>query len=242
MSGSSGIAKEYRANRLTRHGAAGSFRFRPSRSTRRCPVSVPLLLRTPLLQVGATPVTDTSVVAGARQPAFASDGRLAVSIRGDIWIIPSLGSWQRVTTGGASDREPAWSADGSYIVFSSDRSGKLDLWQVGLGADAQRGTKLTKSDQPDAQPTVAPDGSIVFARGRGAGAQLWRRAPNGTESRLTGNAVTERSPVISPDGRRLAYVALDESGRALRIRALDGSEDTVVLRDRGSIASLGRRR
>ncbi|MEO5569145.1 MAG: hypothetical protein ABIR92_11665 [Gemmatimonadaceae bacterium] len=148
------------------------------------------------------PLADT-LVTGARQPAFSNDGRLAVSIRGDIWIIPVLGSWQRVTAGGASDREPAWSADGSYIVFSSDRSGKLDLWRVGLGANAQP-QQLTTSDQPDAQPTIAPDGSIIFTRGRGAGAQLWRRASDGAESRVTGFAVTERSPVIAPDGSRIA--------------------------------------
>ncbi|HET9425879.1 MAG TPA: gamma-glutamyltransferase [Gemmatimonadaceae bacterium] len=186
-----------------------------------------------LLQAGqsAAPAAPRDTLpAGARHPAFAPDGRLAVSIRGDIWIIPVVGAWQRVTSGGASDREPAWSADASHIVFSSDRSGKLDLWRVATSGSSQP-EQLTRSSQPDGQPAVAPDGSIIFVRGRGAGAQLWRRSTAGAESRVTSNAFAERSPVVSPDGRRVAYIALDGTRRAVRLRAIDGDQDSVVFED-----------
>ena len=76
--------------------------------------------------------------AGARNPAYARDGRLAVSVQGDIWIVSTRGEWTRVTSGPAWDREPAWSADGSTIVFSSDRAGQFDLWRVAVGRAASR--------------------------------------------------------------------------------------------------------
>lgn len=170
---------------------------------------------------------------GARHPAFAADGRLAVSIRGDIWVIPAVGSWQRLTSGGASDREPAWSSDGSFIVFASDRGGKLDLWRVTAVAGAAAGPpqQLTRSSQPDGQPTVAPDGSIIFTRGRGAGAQLWIRDATGGESRFTDSRATERSAVVSPNGTRVAYVSFDATGRTLHLRTLATRSDSAVITD-----------
>ncbi len=170
---------------------------------------------------------------GARQPAFAHDGRLAVSVRGDLWIMMPAGDWIRVTSGGASDREPSWSFDGSYIVFSSDRGGKLDIWRVTIGADRNPGIpeQLTRNAQPDAQPLVAEGGRIIFTRGRGAAAQLWTRSTAGAEQRLTNNRATERSAVVSPDGGRVAYVALDEFGRHLRLRNLTTEADSVIVSD-----------
>ena len=59
----------------------------------------------------------------ARNPAYARDGRLAVSVQGDLWIVSTAGEWTRVTSGPAWDREPAWTPDGASLVFSSDRGG-----------------------------------------------------------------------------------------------------------------------
>jgi gamma-glutamyltranspeptidase/glutathione hydrolase len=170
---------------------------------------------------------------GARQPAFAADGRLAVSVHGHIWTLTPGGEWTQMTSGGASDREPSWSFDGSYLVFSSDRSGKLDIWRVFIGAGGKAGTpeQLTHGIQPDGQPVVAQDGRLVFTRGRGAAAQLWVRSLVGAEYRLTSNRAAERSAALSPDGSSVAYIALDESGRHLRLRNLSSGADELLITD-----------
>ena len=85
-----------------------------------------------LLQTATAP--DSARGAGARNPAYARDGRLAVSVQGDLWIVSKSGEWTRITSGPAWDREPAWTPDGSAIVFSSDRAGNFDLWRVAVGA------------------------------------------------------------------------------------------------------------
>jgi gamma-glutamyltranspeptidase/glutathione hydrolase len=172
-------------------------------------------------------------LAAVRQPAFSRDGRLAVALRGDIWIMSADGAWTRVTSGGASDREPTWSPDGSYLVFSSDRSGKLDIWKLAIDGTAARGEplRLTRSPHADAEPVVSGDGRVIFTRGRGAGGQLWTVSATGVESRLTDSRATERSPTLSPDGGSLAYIELDEGGRRLRLRSLSAALDRVVLTD-----------
>src|ERR1035437_376559 len=127
---------------------------------------------------------DTTVVHGARGPAFAPAGRLVVSVDGDLFAQQSPGGrWIHVTTGLAWDRDPAWTRDGSSIVFSSDRSGRYALWRVKVGTDGTAGTpeRITSSSESESAPTLAPDGSIAFVRGVGNATRIWIRATDGTQ-------------------------------------------------------------
>src|SRR5262249_15447189 len=162
---------------------------------------------------------------------YARDGRLAVSVRGDLWMISKAGQWTQLTSGPAWDREPSWSADGSSIVFSSDRSGNFDLWRIAVGPTVGEPEQLTTSPLPDAQPSVGRDGRIIFVRGRLGAASLWVRLPDGTESRLTKDRAAEQWPSMSPDGSRVAYVSIAEGTRKLHARYLETGRDTVVLTD-----------
>ena len=181
-----------------------------------------------------------STLRGVRDPAFAPDGRLVVSIDGDLYLqAAGGGAWSRLTTGPAWDREPVWARDGASIVFSSDRGGGFDLWRLAVSTPGSSGgqpERLTTSPEPDAEPSIAADGRIVFVRGRGDAARLWSRARDGAEQRLTRGQVAERSPAVSPDGARVAYVAVTETGRRLRVRAFTGDSaraaDSVVVTDR----------
>ena len=179
-----------------------------------------------------TAVTSDSGSA-ARNPAYARDGRLAVSVRGDLWIVSKRGEWTRVTSGGAWDREPSWTADGTAIVFSSDRAGNFDLWRVAVASTGANGEpeRVTTSPLPDGEPAVAPDGRIFFVRGRLGAASLWARSTNGTEARVTKDRAVERWPSVSLDGTRLAYVSIADGARKLHVRTLDGARDTTVLTD-----------
>ena len=171
--------------------------------------------------------------AAARNPSYAHDGRLAVSVEGDLWIVSPRGEWTRVTSGPAWDREPAWTPDGSAIVFSSDRSGNFSLWRVRVGPTGANGEaeRVTNSPLPDGQPVVTHDGQIIFVRGRLGAAELWEHQSNGSEARVTKDRVAEQWPAISSDGLRLAYVSIADGTRKLHVRALDSGRDTVVLTD-----------
>src|SRR4051812_42567490 len=92
----------------------------------------------------------------AHNPTYSRDGRLAVSVQGDLWVVSKSGAWTRITSGGAWDREPAWSSDGQSIVFSSDRAGNFDLWTVSATGGAEP-KQLTTSPLADAEPAVGRD-------------------------------------------------------------------------------------
>lgn len=173
----------------------------------------------------------------ATDPAIARDGRLAVSVDGDLYVRSSAraGAWRQVTRGPAWDRQPTWSPDGRWLVFSSTRAaGNEDLWRLAIDRLEARGVpeRLTTDPAPDVEPTVAADGSVLFVRGRLSQARLWQRAAAGAEKRLTNSPTAERWPAVAPDGRRVAYVQVTEAGRRLRLRSLDGPQDTVVTAER----------
>ena len=158
------------------------------------------------------PTPDTAL-RGVRDPAFAPDGRLVVSIDGDLYLQTTAGgAWSRLTSGTGWDREPVWSRDGASIVFSSDRSGGFDLWRLAVpGANGTDGTaptaqpeRLTTSPEPDAEPSLSVDGRIVFVRGRGAAARRWVRARDGRGRRRRGGAGGGRSPAVAAAGARVA--------------------------------------
>jgi gamma-glutamyltranspeptidase/glutathione hydrolase len=192
-----------------------------------------MLLAVSLLALVAQAASPAQTGGAPRNPAYARDGRLAVSVQGDLWIVSPRGEWRQLTSGPAWDREPAWTPDGSAIVFSSDRSGNFDLWRVavpqsGAAAEPQR---ITSSPLFEGEPGVANDGRIVFVRGHLADASIWVRRPDGAEARLTRSTDAEQWPAISPDGRRVAYVSIGGDARRLIVRDLDRDSATTVLSD-----------
>ncbi len=201
-------------------------------------MSVFVLLGVTCLQVAAaqSPATQPPM----RDPAYARDGRLAVSIDGDLWIQRSAArdaGWQRITSGPAWDREPAWTPDGSAIVFTSDRAGALDLWRVRLGANGapSEPERITTDAADEMEPSVGADGTIVFTRGREGRARLWVRDSAGVERRLTTTDLPERWGALSPSGSEVAYVQLADAGNRLRVRGLAArAPDSVVVGDRAA--------
>jgi len=167
----------------------------------------------------------------ARNPAYSPDGRLAVSVQGDLWVVSKNGEWSHVTAGPAWDREPAWTPDGKSLVFSSDRSGNFDLWSVSVDSPNGAPTRITSSPLPEGEPAVGRDGRIYFVRGRLGAATLWTHDTNGNEARVTKDRAVERWPVVSAAGDKLAYVTIGDGLRKLHVRTLASGKDTVALTD-----------
>ena len=195
------------------------------------------LLLAPLETRAQNLATANVELRGALSPAFSSDGRLAVSIDGDLWAqfgdAPHRG-WARVTSGAEWDREPAWTPDGGALVFSSNRGGRWSLWRIvvgraGEGRDAER---LTNANDDDVSPSVASDGRIAFVRGRGPRARVWMRTTDGVESRLTAATFPERAPAFSPNGTQVAYTQASETELRLRVRTIATNADVAIVSDR----------
>ncbi len=105
----------------------------------------------------------------------------------DVVVVDQAGelAW-RVTRDDAADVTPAWSPDGRYLIWASDRDGVSDLYAAEVPAELR--DELT---------------SVEASVDRPAAGRVWRL------TRTIGGA---SDPDVSPDGRRLAFAALYAEG------------------------------
>jgi len=127
----------------------------------------------------------------------------AENVQGNtIWIMDADGSNPKeLTPPGASDIIPSVTADGRFLVFSSNRSGHREIWRANL--DGSEAKQLTHCGR-NAQPAVSPDGKwIVYRSDCETTGELWRMTIDGGEAqRLTDASVSW--PWISPDSKLIA--------------------------------------
>ena len=150
-------------------------------------------------------------------PTLSPDGtRLALTSAGDVWVYElGRGSMTRLTFGGGYGN-PLWTPDGRYIVFRAARS---MLWTRADGTGQPQ--VLTQSNHQQIAWSFTADGKrMAFVEiSPATGADIWTVPVETDSSGLRAGKpevflqtpFNERSPMISPDGRWLAYMS-DESG------------------------------
>ena len=171
------------------------------------------------------------------------------------------GEVRQLTHGDFDDEEPAWSPDGTKIVFVSnrtdnpDRNRNTDLWLLDAGDEAQEPDKLTSSSTADANPAWSPDSRSVvytstdpevmpiYAIPQLTTIDIESREPRFIEALAEIQVFTPR---YSPDGQALLAITEDHGeqnlvtvdiGDGSVTRLIDG-EDTVIEFDVGDDSAI----
>jgi dipeptidyl aminopeptidase/acylaminoacyl peptidase len=125
----------------------------------------------------------------------------------------------------------AWSPNGKEILFTTDISGRSNLWKV--SADGGWPLQLTQSDDRQYGGAWSPDGKwIVFQQDIG-GNELWDiyavPSDGGQVVNLTNTPETrEESPRWSPDGKTIAMDTKPKASTVYNISLLDWSTKKVT--------------
>ena len=166
---------------------------------------------------------------------YGPDGRVAyVSVRvrpqgvsSRIFVTGPAGSAPRPLTRGPSDGAPAWSPDGSLLVFEVNPH-RPDSRIAAIDPEGGEPRLIARGRRP----VFTPDGTwVVYSAPLRRGWRLQRMRPDGTGKLPVGTGVRdEHAPSVSPDGRFVAYVSdIGEQRQQLRVRALDGSGDRPLV-------------
>jgi Tol biopolymer transport system component len=143
------------------------------------------------------------------------------------WLTP--GSGRRLTQGRAADRQPVYSPDGKWIVFSSDRTGNLDLWAVSTATGEVR--QLTDDAANDWDPAFGPDGRLFWSSNRSGHFEIWTAESDGSGARqVTHDDADAENPSASPDGQWIVYGSTRPGDGGVWRARPDGSDGRVLAR------------
>ncbi|MFI5894157.1 amidohydrolase family protein [Actinoplanes sp. NPDC051513] len=145
-------------------------------------------------------------VLGIGSPVLSPDGgSIAFRALNDIWTMRIGGSPRPLTRDHWWKSDPAWSPDGRYLSYSTDRGGKLDIWVRDLTTGADR--QLTAVPNAAVSGSWSRDGShLAFLDQTGALHTV--EVATGAVRQLFTATFEPGRPSWSADGRTIALAAV----------------------------------
>lgn len=165
---------------------------------------------------GTNPFNLSNTTAVDTEPAISPDGK-QVAYRSnrtgneDIFITNSDGTnfatpLNLTATVGSNEKSPVWSPDSKFLAYVTD-TGVKNIFSKGtsIGSNA---TNLTNSTANNYSPNWKA-GFITFVSDRDGNPEIYVMPSTGstTPTRLTTNTAIDATPVLSPDGTKVAYTS-----------------------------------
>jgi dipeptidyl aminopeptidase/acylaminoacyl peptidase len=167
--------------------------------------------------------------------------------RKHLFVVDLEGEERQLTGGDCEDGEPAWSSDGSRIVFTSQRGDRWDvelvdaLYELEVDSEALEPRRLTDADESGSMASFSPDGSLIAYRHEPEDGthphhgQIAVMPADGSERRLLTTSLDRqctpyplvREPVW--DGDRIAFRVEDGGNVHIYTVPADGSGEPELL-------------
>lgn len=138
----------------------------------------------------------------------------------------------------ALDYNGSFSADGEWVVFTSERGGSADIWRA--RTDGSQLARLTSDPAFDDQAVLSPDGrKLAFVSSRSGHADIWLyELETRALHNLTDSAAGDFRPSWSQDGEWIAFSSDRDSTQPRPNFSTSHSTEIYLMRADGS--SVGR--
>ncbi len=172
----------------------------------------------------------------ASEMAISPDGKqIAFVVYGDVFVMKTKkGNAQNLTDDNFREKDLAWSPDGKYLYFSSDRGGNYDIFRIS-STDSQplwhslhrKTERITSNEAEEYGSQLSPDGkTLAFIRGNG---EIILSNPDGKNERVFLDQWSTPQFAWSPDSRYIAYSISDNSFNTdIFIKAISGGNAVNV--------------
>jgi Tol biopolymer transport system component/imidazolonepropionase-like amidohydrolase len=153
-------------------------------------------------------------VKGIVTPTVSPDAsQIAFVALNDLWLMPIDGQPRRVTDDDYHEVNPAWSADGRYLAYSSDRAGTEDIYIRDLRTGEER--RATAMDGAEVSAAFSPDGSQLAFQNQ-VGATFVLDLESGQVRELVPSLFGPGRPTWSADGSTIAFSAVKRYSERFR--------------------------
>lgn len=151
-----------------------------------------------------------------------------------IYVMNSDGTEVRpLSVEAVDDTSPAWSYDGQWLAFVSQRDGNREVYV--MDAEGQRVRNVSQNPADDWTPAWSPDGrQLAFSSNRFGGWEIFlldadcvtsdNPCEEGALRQLTNDGGGNISPVWSPDGQRLLFSSKRDGNWEVYSMAVDGTD------------------
>ncbi|TLY47448.1 MAG: Tol-Pal system beta propeller repeat protein TolB [Gammaproteobacteria bacterium] len=128
---------------------------------------------------------------------------------------------RQVTFGFSIDTEPTWSANGRFLLFTSDRGGGPQIYQVNL--HSKRLQRITFEGSYNARASFSPDGKMIVVLNREQG--MYNIAVQDLDDDTLLNVTHsgfDASPSFAPNGQMVLYESKPNTQGMLGMASIDG--------------------